>query len=295
MSLEIVLSIAAAFFVGTSDFFAKLRPSNRHITNSLLAMSLLGSSFFALYAIWGGHNILFFDNWQTTGLLIVSGITNILALLCLYLGLARGPVSVAAPLVAMSSVFLAFKWYLAGVTISGVGYLGGIIAVAGAIILGLRFKSDVFSLKHILITAGFALLAGFFFSTRLYLMQLISEDIHHSIVLTQARLFGLIFTLAIIGYYTFIKHQKVLPSKHDFNFKYDLVFPTIQAGIGAAGLICLLIASVNEYRVIAPAIFCLNSGFTVLFSCIFFKEKVTFQRILGFIILIFGIILLKLN
>lgn len=295
MGTEIILSLAAAFCTGTSDFLAKLRPANRHVANSLLAMSLLGTISFMIYALWGGYNIFHFTNFYQLSMLAISGVANILALLCLYVGLARGPVAIAAPLVALSAVFLSAKWFILGITLSAMGYLACFIAISGAVILGVNFrKCEEYSTEHILVTAGFSVLAAFFFSLRLFIMQLITDDVHHSIVLTQARFCGLVFTLCIIAYYSFIKGQRILPSRSDFNLKNDLIIPTAQALIGAAGLIFLLIASVDEYRVIAPAIFCINAGFTVLWSCVFLNEKITLQRIIGFGILIIGIILLKI-
>lgn len=294
MPLEILLSLISAFFVGTSDFLAKMRPANRHVLNSLFSMSILGMIFCALYAGFNHHNIFQFTDYKTLSLLIASGIANIIALLFLYVGLERGPISVVAPLVTLSAVFLAFKWFLMGITLSFYGYLGGGIAVLGAMVLGFKSKADIYSLKYILISATFGIIAGFFFSLRLFIMQCVSHDMHHSVVLTQTRFFGLLFTLLIIGYYHCIKKQTIFPTKHNFTFKGDVIYPFLQALTGAIGIILLLIASVGHYTVIAPTIFSVNAGFTVLWSALIFKEKITPQRIIAFVIIIVGISILKM-
>ncbi len=293
MPIEIFLSLLSAFFVGTSDFLAKMRPANRHVLNSLLSMGVFGTLLCAVYAIFNHHNIFQFTDYYTLLLLIISGVANIIALLFLYVGLDRGPVSVVSPLATLSAVFLAIKWFLMGITLSFYGYCGGVIAVLGAIILGFKFKADIYSRHHILISAGFGVVAGFFFSLRLFIMQLISYDIHHSVVLTQTRFFGLVLTLIIIGYYHFFKHQTILPTRKDFTFKSDMMYPFLQASTGVVGIILLLIASVGAYTVIAPTIFSINAAFTVLWSAIIFKEKINCQRIIAFAIMIIGIIILK--
>jgi|GEM_PF-3918482 len=293
MPIEIILSICAAFFVGTSDFLVKMRTRQRHVLNALLSMSFLGTIFFGLYGIITQHDIFFIPDFQTLMLLAAAGIINILALLCLYVGLSRGPVSVTAPLVTLSALFLAIKWFFMGVTLSFYGYVGAIIAILGAIMLGFKTKKDDYSHRHILISAGLGLLAGFLFSSRLFIMQLISNQMHHSIVLTQARLFGLLFTLSVIAVY-YCKNIKILPKLDDVTFKNDLMYPFLQALLGSLGMILLMIASRGAYLVIGPTIFSVNAGFAILWSAIIFKEKITLQRILGFIVILTGITLLKI-
>ena len=294
MPLEITLSLVSAFFVGTSDFLSKMRPSYRHVFNALLSMSFLGGLMCLGYTLFTGHDVFFFKDYQTLSLIAFSGIANIIALLLLYIGFDRGPVSVVAPLTTLSAVFLAIKWFFMGITLSFYGYLGGLIAVLGAFILGIRLKNDIYSRKQIFIAVLLGTFAGFFFSLRLFIMQMISHDIHHSIVITQTRFFGLIFTMMIIGYYTLVKKQQILPTWHDFSVKGDVLYPFLQALTGVIGLILLLIISVGHYTVIAPAIFSINAGFAVLWSLFIFKEKVTMQRIIAFVVMIIGISILKI-
>ncbi|MFT6071899.1 MAG: drug/metabolite transporter (DMT)-like permease [Alphaproteobacteria bacterium] len=293
MPVEITLSILAAFFVGTSDFLVKMRSEKRHVLNALFTMSFLGMLFFGLYGLVSGYNIFLIKDYALLGWLAVAGVTNILALLCLYIGLSRGPVSVTAPLVTLSAVFLAIQWFFMGVSLSFYGYIGALIAIIGAVLLGLKVKTDTYSYRHILISAGLGLLAGFLFSVRLFIMQLISSEMHHSIVLTQARFFGLIFTLCIIGCYS-LRNHNIFPKKDNFKFKNDIIYPSLQALFGSIGMILLLIASTGAYTIIAPTIFSINAGFTILWSALIFKEKITLQRIIAFIIIIIGITILKI-
>ena len=295
MPLEILLALISAFFVGTSDFLAKMRIAQRHVLYSLFAMSFLGMVFCALYALYGGHDIFYVYDYQTLLLLAFSGIANIIALLFLYVGLERGPVSVTAPLVTLSAVFLAFKWFLMGVTLSFYGYVGGLIAVFGAIILGFKVKNDTYSHQHILISGLFGIIAGFFFSLRLFIMQLVASDMDYSIVLTQTRFFGVLFVIPVMIAFERIKKSTIMPTRHDFDFKSDVFFPIIQALTGTIGIILLMIASVGHYIVLAPTIFSINACFTVLWSAIIFKEKITHQRILAFGIILLGIVILKMS
>lgn len=295
MPSEIIISLVSAFFVGTSDFLAKMRHPDRHVLYSLFAMSLWGLILCAIYTYIMGYDMFYIHDYQSLSLLALSGLSNIIALLFLYIGLDRGPVSVTAPLVTLSGVFLALKWFFMGVTLSFWGYIGGLIAVLGAIMLGFRVKNDTYSHKHILISGLFGIIAGFFFSLRLFIMQLIANDIHYSIVLTQTRFFGFVCVIPLIFLFQHYKKTWVLPTVSDFAFKTDIFYPIIQALTGAIGIILLMIVSVGEYTVIAPTIFVVNSCFTVLWSVIIFKEQVTLQRIIAFVIILSGIMILKLS
>jgi uncharacterized membrane protein len=295
MPFEIVLSVIAAFFVGTSDFLAKMRHPQRHVLYSLFAMSFLGFIFCAIYTTLIGHDIFYFHDYRSLSLLALSGLSNIIALLFLYVGLDRGPVSVTAPLVTLSAVFLAIKWFFMGVTMSFMGYVGGGIAVLGAIMLGFKVKNDIYTHKHILISGLFGIIAGFFFSLRLFIMQLIANDMHYTIVLTQTRFFGLLSVIPIVYAFWRIKKINIFPTIYNFEFKTDVFFPILQASTGAIGIIFLMIASVGAYTVIAPTIFSVNACFTVLWSVIIFGEKITIQRIIAFEVILAGIVILKMS
>lgn len=295
MSLEIPIAIISAFFVGTSDFLSRMRPPYRHVVNSLLGMSVFGGLLCALYALYHHQDVFFFKDYKTLSLIALSGISNIIALLFLYVGFDKGPISVVAPITTLSAVFLAIKWFFLGITLSFYGYLGGLVSVLGAMILGLKFKTDIYSTKHILVAVALGLISAFFFSLRLFLMQFIAYDIDYSIILTQTRFFGFLFTLIIITYYLFVKKQNILPTVQDFCLKGDVIYPFLQALTGVIGLILLLIVSSGEYTVIAPTIFSINAAFAVLWSVFIFKEKITFQRVIAFFIMIAGISILKIS
>jgi uncharacterized membrane protein len=295
MPFEIILALVSAFFVGTSDFLAKMRHPQRHVLYSLFAMSFWGLILCTLYTLIIGEDIFYIHNYKSLLLLALSGLSNIIALLFLYVGLDRGPVSVTAPLVTLSAVFLAIKWFFMGVTLSFMGYLGGGIAVLGAIMLGFKVKNDIYTHKHILISGLFGIIAGFFFSLRLFIMQLIADDMHYSIVLTQTRFFGLVAVIPLVFLYGRHKNIVILPKIHNVDFKTDVFFPILQALTGAIGIFLLMIASVGDYTVIAPTIFSVNACFTVLWSILIFKEQITVQRMLAFGVILAGIVILKMS
>jgi uncharacterized membrane protein len=294
MQIEIFLSIISALLIAISDFLAKFRDSDRHLTYPLMSMSLIGAIFFYVYGKINGDNVFEYNSYSILCYNVISGVTNVLALLFLYEGIRRGPVSVVAPMAMLSSVFLALKWYFLGVILSMEGYVGTIISISGAIILCIKFKNDTYSCKHLIISSMIGVVAGFFFSARLFCMQLASKELNLSAVVFQSRCIGVVFTLLLIGFYR-ARGDVILPNKNNFSLKEDIVFPLLQALTGSLGIILLLIASVGNYVVMAPAIFSVNAGFTVLLSAYYFHEKITYQKITGLIIMMIGILILKLS
>ena len=147
-------------------------------------------------------------------------------------------------------------------------------------------------MRHSLITACFALVAAFFFATRLFMMQYFIEDLGAINALFQVRFFGaiIVFFLIIILYST---GRLSLPKKGDFHFKYDVFIPAVQGIIETAGILFLLFASVGDYRVTAPAIFSTFAVITIFWSILIFKEKVSLGRWCGVILLIAGVIIME--
>ena len=270
----ILYAFLAAFLVGTGDFMSRFSSERRAPLYTVTWVKVMGAVLL--------FGILLYQNYEFPeqslflwGISALGGAMNVAALVCLYRALMRGPVAIAAPMTSIATLFLTIEWLIVGVMPAPFAYVGIALSVLGAMCVGyFGGKNNIqdMGVRHNLITAGFALSAAFFFSARLFLMQYFSEDLGAVNAFFQVRLFGTAVALVIL----FMLAQKgkiSLPKKGDFHFKYDVAIPAAQGIMETLGILFLLLASVGDYRVTAPAIFTLFSVVTIFWSMLVFKEK----------------------
>jgi len=124
---------ASAACWGTSNFAARLTGRAIGPLNSLMAMNLIGVLAMSLW-LWLREAPLV---WEETGLhwLLLIGIGNAMAMLSLYAGLSRGPVSIASPVVASSPAFVVAGGLLLGIVPTAVQLLGMAGIMVGVLIV----------------------------------------------------------------------------------------------------------------------------------------------------------------
>lgn len=290
----ILYAFLAAFLVGTGDFMSRFSSQHRAPIYTVTWVKVMGG--LVLFCLLFYQNYDFPEQshflWYMTAL---AGCMNVVALLCLYRALMRGPISIAAPMTSVATLFLTLEWLVVGVIPAPFAYLGIFLSVIGAMCVGYfgcKNNSDDLGTKHNIVTALFALGAAFFFSARLFIMQYYIEDLGAVNALFQARFFGAIIALIIL-FVLFAKGKISLPKKGDFIFKYDVAIPALQGIMETMGILFLLMASVGDYRVTAPAIFSTFSVVTIFWSIMIFKEKVSIGRWCGIAILLTGVVLME--
>ena len=199
----------------------------------------------------GGY-LIYVDQFQfdqslmTTFLILIASFSSFFALICLFRSLMWGPVYLAAPLAETGTIWLAIEWLLAGVNIGLYGYTGLGIAIFGVMCISYCSKRVRKNYRPIYYyrTALFALLAGFFFALRLFILQITSDDIGVVNGLFQIRFFGLFITMVFLGY-LMGKKRINLPKKGDFHWRCDVLIPFAQVSLETIGFILLLVASVG--------------------------------------------------
>ncbi len=118
---------------GTADFAARFSSRAIGHASALFGMLAVGSVVLSLW-VWLAATPL---TWEPSGywLLAVTGVGTMVATLLLYRGLARGPVSIVAPIVAGYPVLVVLFWYLAGAEPTPVQWAAMAVTVAGALIV----------------------------------------------------------------------------------------------------------------------------------------------------------------
>ncbi|MEM6602451.1 MAG: DMT family transporter [Pseudomonadota bacterium] len=296
ISLPIIYGLLAAFLIGTSDFLSRFSAAKRSSVYPVMWVAFMGSlilwaytSYFQDYNFAAQEAHIYFAT-------ALSGVLNVVALICLYRAIARGPVAVASPFVSSSTVFIVVIWFFMGVQPTIYNYLGMLLSVVGAITIGYfnKQKDTGHDTIHICQTAALSLIAAICFAVRLFLLQYFTEDIGADNALLQVRFFGLVAILIYALYLTF-KGNIIFPTQQDFKFRQDVLIPAAQGVFETLGVLLILIASVGDYRVTVPAVFASFSIVTVTWSVLIFKEKISIGRMIGIMILISGVVIIEIS
>lgn len=122
-----------ALNLGTADFLARLSSRAIGHESALLGMLGVGSVLLTAWVVLAGPPLL----WDASALWLVAlnGAATTLMTLLLYLGLARGPVSVVAPIVASHPVLVVGFWVLAGVRPGALQWAAMAVTVIGVVVV----------------------------------------------------------------------------------------------------------------------------------------------------------------
>ncbi len=98
-----LLGVGAAVFWGVSDLMARFVGRAIGVPQALLGIMLIGSLLVGLYIVADGTVLV----WELSGLwlLVLNGVTTLLATLMLFDALTHGPVSLASPMVSSYPAF----------------------------------------------------------------------------------------------------------------------------------------------------------------------------------------------
>lgn len=122
-----------AFGWGTADFAARFSGRALGHTNALLGMLLVGSIVLTAWVGLTGPELV----WDPAAswLLLVTGIGVMVATLLLYQGLARGPVTIVAPIVGSYPALVVAIAVLLGARPSGLQWAAMVAVMAGVIVV----------------------------------------------------------------------------------------------------------------------------------------------------------------
>jgi drug/metabolite transporter (DMT)-like permease len=294
LNIYMIYALIAAICVGTSDFLSRFTSGKYSSLYPAVWVTGIGSAFLAGILYFQGYEFFMLDN-VTLGMMGIAGFLNLLSLILFYHALYRQPISIASPICTLSTAFLAIEWAIFGIELAMPVYIGMILSVSGAGLIG--FFSDktnaTFTFKHNLITAMFALCAAVCFSLRLFILQHYVPTVGAAESLFYARFFS--FFIAIIILIYCMKRNKIkLPKIRGFNLLHDGGIPIIQGLCETVGILLLLNASVGQYRVIAPAIFTCYCLVTIILSVIFLQERLKLGRIIAIFILLLGVVIMQI-
>ncbi len=299
MAIEPFLALFAAFSVGTADFLSRFTGEGKHPARTALRVMGIGALLSALWIILF-HQGDFTLAPRLIGVTAFAGMLNAMASICLYTALRRGPIALASPLCALSSIFLTAEWAFFGVFPDPFVYVGVGAATLGAMMIGFSKKSDPehYTSAYKMITALLALAVGFLFASRLFLLQVYADEIDVARGFFYLRLFSFFSCFAILFFLFYVKKEQnasPFPDRGIVFFSRKTAIACLQGVAETVGIALLLYSSrEGVFRVSSPAIFSSFSVFTTLWAVFFLKEKIAFTRGAGIALTVLGVAIIQL-
>lgn len=129
----------AACAWGTADFAARFTGRALGHASALLGVLLTGAVALSAWIAWRTPPLVW--EWQGAWLLLVSGVSIMIATLLLYQGLARGPVSVVAPIASSYPALVVALAVLLGARPAAIDWLAMAAVMAGVVIVARAAES----------------------------------------------------------------------------------------------------------------------------------------------------------
>ena len=291
--------LGAAFGFGVGDFIARFTSRRMGAELSLLVVIFLGFAGFSVWLFWHEANLLQegnFRNFLTSiglPLAIASGATNVFGLLALYKALARGPVSLAAPIVsAYPAVVLLYL--LPFGFVPGAIHLFGIVATLGGVAVLSRLAQpqkqgrEGSPQESLVPTIRISLISMCLIALGVLLSQEVAL-LHGPVLSTWAmRGFGFLFILACVLF--FHRDDLASGSLAPRGIRIALI---VQAALEAGGSLCLLLSSEGDGRPLAAVFASTFAVVVVLLGWIVLRERITFAQWISMAVILLGVMILS--
>jgi drug/metabolite transporter (DMT)-like permease len=257
--MAVVLGIIVAVSYGSGDFLGGRASRSAPIISVLAVVQLVGVVAAAVYAVSLGADVQLDD--VRFGAL--GGAANVVALGCLYAGLATGRMGLVAPVTAVIASCIPVAWGLAhGESLSGLAWIGASLAVGAAAVMAYERRDPEPSgrwARAVLL----AVTAGVMFGTSLVAYSEAGDDAGGWPLLSgRAASFACVVALALV-----VRRAIVLDA--------PVRRMAIGAGVLDVAATAVLLIAVREFDValVAPIV-ALAPAFTVVWASITLHEPV---------------------
>jgi drug/metabolite transporter (DMT)-like permease len=271
----------SALSLGTADFAARFSSRAIGHANALLGVLIVGAAVLTAWALLSGAPLI----WDSSGywLLALNGIATTVMTLLLYLGLARGPVSIVAPIVASHPVLVVLFWVALGAAPSPLQWLAMAVTVVGVVIVARSTKHyqerGLMSASYLRTSVLIAFAAALVYTAALLAGQL-AVPIYGQF---QTLWLGRLVSLAALLIYFFARRERPgLPRRW-------WPFLTAQGLLDAGGYLFLLMGSGGpgaEIAVVAASGF---AAVTVVLARLVLREAMSGMQWLGVVLIFAGV------
>ena len=269
--------------LGSADFMGRFSSRAIGHHNALLGM-LLSSTVLVSLWIWGADTPIVRD---TSGiwLVAINGAATTVMTLLLYWGLARGPVSVVAPIVAAHPVLvLLFYFVVGGVRPGVIEWAAMVVTIVGAAIVARSAESgDTDNHQAYHFTVLIAVLSGFAYAVLVVAGQA-AAPIYGEIQTLWMGRFASLATLVLI--FAGRRRAPGLPVRW-------WPFLVAQGLLDAGGYIALFAGSQGDNAEVAAVTASTFGVITVLLAWIILRERINGLQWLGIVLVFGGIVILS--
>jgi len=287
MGIGLGLSVALSY--GVADFLARYSTQRLGVQRALLIALLTGTTLLSSWLWWRGTSLHELE--PALGWLMLSGALSYAMLAFLYAALARGPIGVASPVVAMHPALVLLLLVLQGSRPQPLEWCGLAITLLGG--LGLATQIDPVGEAQGLGRSGArrtALLAGLCAVTLSFQILSVQQAARVSDPVTAAwgtRAFALL-PAALVWGFGVVRRTETAPATD----RNGYVLSLLQGVLEVTAVLSLALGSAEPSRTIVPVIGSAFSAVTVLLARVILKEVMTGRQWISILVLMAGIVTL---
>lgn len=278
----------SALCLGTADFMGRFSSRGMDHHNALLGMLIAGTTFMTAWVVWGVG--LPTELGMSAGWIVVNGIATMIMTLTLYLGLARGPISVVASIVAAHPVLVIvfyMTWHQSAPTpmqlFAMAGTIIGTILVAWSARETLRESNASRPSNAIAVTVGIAACSCVAYAVLIVAGQTAAQEYGHVHTLWMGRIVSLVFLLLLFG---LRRRAPSIPVRW-------WPFVIVQGILDVGGYIALFTGSVGTGKETVTVVAATFGVVTILLARFILKETINRRQWFGIFLVFSGVMVLS--
>lgn len=275
----------SALGLGTADFMGRF--SSRAIGHASALFGMLGAGCVILTAWYFLTRPELVHTWAGWHYVVLNGIATTVMTLLLYKGLARGPISVVAPIVASHPVLVVAVAVVLGAQPTGLQWLGMAITVAGVVVVA-KFAheeqgAEALPASHLRTTIWIAVASSVAYAVLVLAGQKAVPVYGDFQTLWFGRIVSLVTLTAV-----FVAQRKTptLPLRW-------WPFLVFQGVCDAGGYLALFAGSYGTGAEVAAVTASTFGAVTVILARLVLKELITYAQWLGITLVFAGVALLS--
>jgi uncharacterized membrane protein len=263
----------SALSLGTADFVARFTSRGIGKESALFGVLLIG--VIALTGVAAVSRLPVVWNLSTSWLLLLNGAATTVMTLLLYQGLARGPVTVVAPIVATYPALVVAFDVMVGTRPTTLQWLGMALTLAGAVIIAGQAHADkearAASAGDIRATIGISLAAAVAYAVLVVAGQA-AVPIYGEF---QTLWFGRVASLLVLGIFLLVRRVRpIIPGRW-------WPFLVVQALLDAGGYLFLFAGSAKPDASIAAVTGSTFGAVTTILAWLVLREMMAWVQWIG--------------
>ena len=263
--ISAILGIAAALSLGAADFMARFSTRALGAGLTYAIVLLVGAAGATIWLLASGQSLV----WSPLGcvIAIAHGLSVVVMCVLLYMGIARGPIAVVAPIVAAHPAPVLAVNVLMGVRPSAIQWAAMIVVIAGGILIARSAVSEGGTAQS---EANRTTLLIAFSACLAYVVIVLTAQAATPLIgAFQTMWMGRLAGLAFLGAFLIVQRAPLHVTR-DW-----LPFVVLQGGLDSLGYLTFLAGSNSAAPYVAMVLASAFSVVTVILAKLFLHEPIT--------------------